>query len=681
MPSPNQNKRSPEIIIKEVSLLQPFLVLFIIVSLTGFIPYLIPFEPSTWVHWNTIGHTILGIIILAPFLRYVIHHFKRTLVTRRYFVVLTGIILVFIVLYLYITGVYIAIYGQEEKNRWIYSTHIYTSYFTFLLLISHILLFFLKKKIQTRRTQASVFNVITSKVILRTLLGIASYAVVLGLTTVLYNSFYKNSPFSEPQSGKSYDYSYGSSPFLPSQSKTKNNKFIAVNHIANSSKCGTCHEELFNQWSSSIHAQASSDPVYVKNVNLLENLKGISATRYCEGCHSPVALLTGELSPGGKHGGVKGTKSFHEGVGCMGCHGIESAVHLRGVGSYAYNPDNGYLFQNSESKLATTIHNFLIKINPKQHRELMSRKILKSPKLCATCHEQFMDKSMNEWGWVKMQNEYTSWLSSPFSGQTEHNFNTDNKLTCNECHFPLISGTDPSANKANKVISHHTLGGNSVIPWLHNDKKQLEEVTKFLQSSRVLISIDTPHRKDSTQTRQFVDESIRNVTETPYFLYLGEEAELQITVTNRMVGHNFPAGTTDLKQAWVYLKVNDANNKTLYESGAVDQDGFLDKSSHIYRTIPVNKHGKEVWKHNLFAMVGDTYKKLIPSGKSDIVKYQFKVPYWAQGPLTVTTALKFRKLNQRYAKWALDMENPKIPVVEMSRDALTIPIRNKPRVE
>ena len=148
-----------------------------------------------------------------------------------------------------------------------------------------------------------------------------------------------------------------------------------------------------------------------------------------------------------------------------------------------------------------------------------------------------------------------------------------------------------------------------------------------------------------------------------------------------MVGHNFPAGTTDLKQAWVYLKINDANNKTLFESGTINKDGFLDKSSHIYRTIPVDRYGKEVWKHNLFEMIGDTYKKLIPPGKSDIVKYKFEVPYWAQGPLSVTTALKFRKLNQRYAKWALNMKNPKIPVIEMNRDSLTIPIRSKPLIE
>ena len=80
-------------------------------------------------------------------------------------------------------------------------------------------------------------------------------------------------------------------------------------------------------------------------------------------------------------------------------------------------------------------------------------------------------------------------------------------------------------------------------------------------------------------------------------------------------------------------------------------------------------------------MVGDTYKKLIPPNKSDIVTYSFDVPYWAQGPITVSTAVKYRKFNQRYAEWALDTKNPTLPVTEMSRDTLSIPIRKKPLIE
>jgi hypothetical protein len=74
-------------------------------------------------------------------------------------------------------------------------------------------------------------------------------------------------------------------------------------------------------------------------------------------------------------------------------------------------------------------------------------------------------------------------------------------------------------------------------------------------------------------------------------------------------------------------------------------------------------------------MIGDTYKNTIDSGKSDIVTYEINVPYWAKGHLTVTAVLKYRKLNRRYAKWALGDLADELPFVDMARDSLNIPLR------
>ena len=676
-----QTKPPSKNLLKEVSLLLPFSILFLIVSLSGVIPYIFDIKQTTWAHWNTLGHTLLGVLILVPSVLYIVHHYKRTLSTRRYLVILSGIILILVLLYLFTTGLHISIVGQQEKYRWVYDAHVLAGFITFSLIVIHIFLFFVKKKTQAKATQANIFNVVDSKILLKSGIGLGLYALAIMALTLAYNLLYKNDYYTEASAGKNYELPYGENPFLPSQNITDNNQFIASKHIANSRECGSCHQDIFKQWTASIHSQAASDPTYVKNVNLLESNKGIAATRYCEGCHAPVAIMSGELSIGGKHGGVKNTPAHNEGVGCMSCHGIESETHLRGVASYSFNPEAGYLFANSDKAVPTKIHNFLLKINPKQHRQLMSRDILKSPKLCATCHEQFMDESMNNWGWVKMQNTYTTWLDSHYSGQSKQTFSDSEEQTCQSCHFGLTDANDPSADINGKVHSHRSLGANTAIPWVNNDMEQLELVSRFLQSNRVLISIDNPQREDNTQGSGFVDESIRNTTETPYFLYLGEKATIQLTVANNSVGHNFPAGTTDLSQAWVYFKVSDANNKLIYESGAINQTGFLDKSAHVYKTVPVDRSGKEVWKHNLFEMVGDTYKKLIPPNKSDIVTYSFDVPYWAQGPITVSTAVKYRKFNQRYAEWALDTKNPTLPVTEMSRDTLSIPIRKKPLIE
>jgi hypothetical protein len=101
--------------------------------------------------------------------------------------------------------------------------------------------------------------------------------------------------------------------------KTYNGKFIDKLQIANSLDCAQCHQDIAAQWYASIHRQAASDPTYVHNIELPSTKKEIAATRHCEGCHAPIAFLTGQLSEGGQHGGISGTEALNEGVNCMSC--------------------------------------------------------------------------------------------------------------------------------------------------------------------------------------------------------------------------------------------------------------------------------------------------------------------------------------------------------------------------
>ena len=148
---------------------------------------------------------------------------------------------------------------------------------------------------------------------------------------------------------------------------------------------------------------------------------------------------------------------LHEGVSCMTCHGIDQVVHLKGVGSYRFAPSNDYLFADKDALILTKIRNYLIRIQPRQHRRDMGRGILRSAQLCATCHTQFMDKDVNNWGWVKMQDEYTAWLNSPYSRQSEQTFAQKTLTRCQDCHLPPVESQDPSANVDGFARSHRQL--------------------------------------------------------------------------------------------------------------------------------------------------------------------------------------------------------------------------------
>ncbi len=91
----------------------------------------------------------------------------------------------------------------------------------------------------------------------------------------------------------------------------------------------TAHREAYRQWRQSRPLQQLPRPLYLKNVNMLIDEKGVQFSRHCEGCHNPVALLSGDLTQG-----MPKKRPFEEeGVTCSTCHSIVS-TNTTGTGSY-----------------------------------------------------------------------------------------------------------------------------------------------------------------------------------------------------------------------------------------------------------------------------------------------------------------------------------------------------------
>ncbi|MDH4228611.1 MAG: multiheme c-type cytochrome [Nitrospirota bacterium] len=416
-------------------------------------------------------------------------------------------------------------------------------------------------------------------------------------------------------------------------------------------------------------------PTYQTNINLLAGKKGMAATRYCEGCHAPVALLSGQLTEGGR---LDTPGHMNEGVGCLGCHAVDRVEHLEGVGSYRIRPQESYLFEGRTAAPAVWLHNLSLRIRPARHRLDMARPVVATPAACATCHAQFMDRDMNGWGWVKMQDDYTGWLNSPYSGMREPAHAASATVTrCQDCHLPLVAGKDPSADSLGRFRSHRFPGANTAIPHVTGNTEQLEAVTRFLQRDVVRVTIDVPRKRDAARGERPFERDSLTETEAPEYFYLGDRATLRVVVDNTRVGHNFPGGTTDINEVWIALRVVDGSNRVVYESGMLEADGTVDPKAHFYRTIPVTREGRAVWRHDLFNMTGDSYRNVVPPGRSDVLEYGFTIPHWAKGPLTASAVVRYRKLNIRYARWALKDERVDLPIVDMARHALTIPIRYK----
>jgi len=364
----------------------------------------------------------------------------------------------------------------------------------------------------------------------------------------------------------------------------------------------------------------------------------------------------------------------------LSCHSVNKVVHLKGVAAYQYTVHKPYLFAESTHYFLQLLHDHLLRVRPFQHRIDMGNSLLKDPSFCSTCHTQFMDKDMNDWGWVKMQDEFSAWIQSPFSRHYDEAFSSKEVKTCQNCHMPLVASDDPSANEDGLIRAHHFPGANTFLPILANDQNQLQQVIEFMQGNKISVSISKPERSDVPQNFQAIDESIRGFKEAPHFYYLGEKAEVQVVVANQGVGHNFPGGSIDLGEAWMEFVVTDSENTEIYSEGNINENNSVDPKSYFYRSLPVDRHGNLVWKHDLFNMVGTTFKRTIRAGKSDIINLTFDIPTWVKGPITIRATLKYRKLNDRYARWALKEQYIPIPIIDIAWDSMQIDIKIRKHV-
>ena len=649
-----------------------FTATLIVTALTGFVTYFWPTKNGLWQQWVFLIHLLQGVFLTLLLAVYLYMHFRRSLALRRPGVALAGIIAALGTLLLVASGLHITFFGQTEARRAVYWTHVIVGAGAALLIVAHVLLHRLtwpKRRPEARPAVLGISGVTVRWTLRHAVIALAVLLVGTGAYALL------PSPYKDVAAIQPYDLSkYGTHPFAPSRNLTATGGFYDAKRVGSSHECGVCHTEIFKEWRASIHAKAASDRAYQTNIKLLASKKGMPATRYCEGCHAPVAIMSGQLTEGGRldtHGHMQ------EGVACLSCHAIESVLNTAGVASYMARPPAQYLFEGYDGSLARTVHNYLVRINPSLHRREMSRAPLKQPELCATCHAQFMPKEMNDWGWVKMQDDYTAWLNGPFSGQSKHTFSRGGVTRCQDCHFPLVEQADPSADRRGRVHSHLALGANTAIPFVDGDTEHIRRIAEFLQSNKITVSIDKPTRPRAVRNDRYVQPDITNFTESLSYYYLGEQATINIVVSNIGVGHDFPGGTSDINEAWVHFVATDAQGQVIYESGAMQPNGDVDPEAYFYRSTPVDKAGLLVWRHDLFRMVGDSFKKVVEPGSSDVVTYTVKVPAWAKSPMNLYAVVCYRKLNNRYAKWALEDEKIVLPVVDVASDSLKVPLREK----
>ncbi len=465
-----------------------------------------------------------------------------------------------------------------------------------------------------------------------------------------------------------------SGPFFPSSAQVYGGQKIPSKFFMESESCKRCHEDIYNQWSSSAHHFSSfNNQWYRKSVEYMQDVVGTRPSKWCGGCHDPAVLYSGKMDTPIKQ--IVHTPEAQAGLGCMMCHSIADVKSTMGQGDFYLEYPKLHELAATDNPVLRRLHDFLIKLNPEPHRRVFLKPFMKdqTAEFCSSCHKVHLDVPVNHYRWIRGFNEYDNWQASGVSGQGARSFYYPPKpQQCADCHMPLEPSND-FGNIAGKVHSHRFPAANTALPTANEDAAQLKASEDFLTSGALTVDIFalSPARpltagavaqREMATTFAVGEEAEASISPaaggevSPVTAPLdrvqpsvrrGDSARVDVVVRTKRVGHFFPGGTVDAYDTWLELKGVDDKGQTIFWSGMVEDNGKgpVEKGAHFYRSLMVDSHGSPINKRNAWATRAVVYVRLIPPGAADTVHFRMKVPANTGGKITLTARLCYRKFS------------------------------------
>ena len=366
---------------------------------------------------------------------------------------------------------------------------------------------------------------------------------------------------------------------------------IDIDHFAPSQDCAECHDEHHEEWSNSMHAHSFNDPIFF---NMWIHEKPLTSENYCIQCHAPAAFVSNyDLS------GVSSIEDIsalpigvQEGVSCQFCHnsintstGVETLDGFAAVADYHLYVDKDVMFGSIENPENNNFH------------ESYYTEMYSNSSICLPCHDQSI-KGMN------IETTFREWNDIFGMGGLE---------SCQSCHMPT---------KADGTHDHSFVGVD-----YHDLTQDLDVIITTEEYSKIMQLMESSAQ---IEFYNIIDE-----------IYPDETLDIPIKVTS-FTGHKFPSGTTFSREAWVELKVIDANDNTIYSSGVVSNSEDLDYDDEkllVFTSRLIDSQG-EITNH--ISQVDTYIDDTLGTMGIRFHDYNIFIDDNIQGPLSVSAKLRFR---------------------------------------
>jgi Flp pilus assembly protein TadD len=302
-----------------------------------------------------------------------------------------------------------------------------------------------------------------------------------------------------------------------------------------------------------------------------------------------------------------------------------------------------------------------------RHSKAVMKDFYHTSEFCSACHKAALPRMLNDYKWQRAIFLYDEWQLSSFAKESPLPFYVKDQVsTCQTCHMKReeIQLPDYGA-KDGKLASHRWLGANTVLSKYYGYDAQMEKTIAFLRNGALNVDIFGIERNG--------DKIIAPLGSEPFEIADGDVLTVSIVIQNKGIAHSLVPEQRDFYESWVEFEAKDAAGRTLMHSGALQPEGALDPRAHSFTNRLVNAQGglndlHQVWNTRVVA-----YNNTIQSGRSQIVRYQFKVPTDAAGPISITAKVNYRRFNQHFIDFGLG-KHYEMPVVEMAARTRTLAV-------
>jgi Flp pilus assembly protein TadD len=415
-----------------------------------------------------------------------------------------------------------------------------------------------------------------------------------------------------------------------------------------------------------LHRNAAREPFYRESADILLRTRGIEFTRHCESCHTPVALFSGALDSKAVKQKAPFTEFDDEGVTCSVCHSITEA-RLNGTGSYTIRRP-ALLAKEDGTPIYGDVSDADILADVPGHKRAVMRPLMRTPEFCATCHKVDAPPSLNGYKHIRGFSAYDEWQQSGMSQEAATPFyRRDKRIDCRTCHMPKVESLNDPAAKQGVIASHRWLGANTAAPLFYGQHTQVKKTIEFLQHDVVSTDIFAVRNETTgTLVTQLQPKAANHLPAQP-----GETVTAEVVVSNRRIGHSFAPEVRDLYEIWVEFKVTDGGGQTVYHSGFIKPDLFLDESAHTYKAILLDDQSRPITRHQIWLTAAVSHNTAVPSGRSDIARFRFRVPESQAGQspaLKLEARVFYRRFTQEYTNYVLAQRATSLtlPIVQMA---------------